>query len=143
MASENTKHYGIYRGIVYSNKDPLNKRRLRLTIPAILGQGAPTEWAWPLETASVKVAVPALNQGVWVMFENGDPSYPIWAGTFGKVVNAEKHVLIKATTNSTGLQTTKFSDGRTEVDLVATLLDMAARIETLEEQMPIALQNGL
>lgn len=26
--------------------------------------------------------VPDLNQGVWVMFEGGDPNFPIWMGVF-------------------------------------------------------------
>lgn len=26
--------------------------------------------------------VPALDQGVWVMFEGGDPNFPLWVGVF-------------------------------------------------------------
>lgn len=26
--------------------------------------------------------IPALNQGVWVMFEGGDPNFPLWVGVF-------------------------------------------------------------
>ena len=26
--------------------------------------------------------IPALNQGVWVMFEGGDPNFPLWIGVF-------------------------------------------------------------
>jgi hypothetical protein len=147
---ELTKHHGIYRGTVVSNKDPLSKRRIRVSVPAILGK-VPTQWAWPMESASVKAASPAVGQGVWVMFESGDPSYPLWVGVFGKVVNAEKHTLIKPTTSSQeGLQFSSFSDGRKELDLVATLVYMAevlvdfeARIAQLEADMPLALQNGL
>jgi hypothetical protein len=48
---------------------------------------AVTEWAWPIASASnTKVAAPALGEGVFVMFEGGDPSYPLWTGLFsGKV----------------------------------------------------------
>lgn len=142
--SEGRRFYGIYRGTVSSIKDPLNKRRIKVILPAVLGESAQTEWAWPLETSGIKSPVPAVNQGVWVMFENGDPSYPIWAGTFGKVVDNSKHVLIKPTkSSSAGLTFTTFSDGVKELDLVATLIAMDARIAQLEAQMPLALQNGL
>jgi hypothetical protein len=144
------RYYGVYRGTVVSNKDPLNKRRIKATIPSVMGNLA-TEWAWPIETSSVKVDPPAVGQGIWVMFENGDPSYPLWVGVFGKVVNASKHTLIKPTTSTQeGLQFSTFSDGRKELDLVETLIYMAEvlvdfeqRIAQLEADMPIALQNGL
>jgi len=77
------KYPGIYRGTVFSNKDPLNQRRLRVIVPAILGD-SPTEWAWPVDPAGVTLEPPAVRQGIWVMFENGDPSFPLWVGVFGK-----------------------------------------------------------
>lgn len=126
------KYYGVYRGTVYSNKDPLQKRRLRLVVPSITGE-SPTGWAWPLETASVKVEPPAVNQGVWVMFENGDPAYPLWVGVFGKVVNSDQHLLINpGTTSGTYITKTTFSDGRTEVDLMATLKAMSDKLDDLQ-----------
>lgn len=126
------KCYGIYRGTVASNKDPLVKRRLKLTIPAVLGNKA-TDWAWPLETASLKSEPPAVGQGVWVMFENGDPSYPVWVGTFGKIVTSLKHVLVKPDNISgTYIVTSKHSDGRIEVDLLATLEAMSEKLDDLE-----------
>lgn len=144
MSSELKRHYGIYRAVVYSNKDPLNKRRLRLTVPAVLGESAPTQWAWPLENASLKLEPPKLGQGVLVMFENGDPSYPIWVGTFGKTQGTGKHGYVKPHTGSTtGLITNKFSDGTVEIDILATLASFQTRIAQLEADMPTALQNGL
>jgi hypothetical protein len=26
--------------------------------------------------------IPSLNQGVWVMFEGGDPNFPVWIGVY-------------------------------------------------------------
>lgn len=144
------RYYGVYRATVVSTKDPLKKRRIKVLVPAIMGT-TPTEWAWPIEDAALKSAVPAVSQGVWVMFESGDPSYPLWVGTFGKVVNTKKHVFVNPSTASGEyVIESKFSDGRQEVDLVETLLHMSAtlvdfeqRIAQLEADMPLALQNGL
>lgn len=131
----NNKCFGIYRGTVFSNKDPLDKRRLRLLVPAVTGTEA-TNWAWSLETASVKVSSPAVGQGVWVMFENGDPSFPIWSGTFGKVIDAKKHVLIApSTVTGEYLIEATFSDSKKELDLVATLLHMSATLEDFESRI--------
>lgn len=41
------KYYGLYRGIVLDSNDPINKGRVRLLIPQVLGE-APTDWAWPM-----------------------------------------------------------------------------------------------
>ena len=124
------KYYGVYRGTVFSNKDPLQKRRLRVVVPAITGEG-PTSWAWPLETASIKSEPPAVNQGVWVMFENGDPAYPIWVGTFGKEASGDYPLLferldpsdvVPAITDLLSIK--KFSDNTNEVDVTQTLLNI-------------------
>lgn len=135
MSAEANRFYGVYRGTVTNNKDPLKKRRVCMTVPQVLGSQA-TDWAWGMESANTKFDVPAIGQGVWVMFEGGDPSFPIWSGTFGKTQGAAKHGLIKATTGSTtGLITSKFSDGTTEIDILATLVALQARIKSLETRM--------
>lgn len=77
------RYHGLYRAVVSSNKDPLNQRRLKLVIPVVLGE-EPTNWAWPVDPAGVTLRPPKVGQGVWVMFENGDPSFPVWIGVFGK-----------------------------------------------------------
>lgn len=76
------RYHGLYRGKVSNNKDPLGQRRLRVVIPSILGN-SPTNWAWPVDPSGVTLTPPNIGQGVWVMFENGDPSFPIWVGVFG------------------------------------------------------------
>jgi len=137
------KHYGIYRGSVYSNKDPLNQRRLRILVPAILGT-APTQWAWPVDPSGVLLEVPAVKQGVWVMFENGDPSFPVWVGTFGKWAKGSiRPSLSNLTAIPDGAETTSLADGTTVVDLLETISALEQRIADLEADMPIALQNGL
>jgi hypothetical protein len=80
----NPRFYGVYRGVVKDNADPLNKGRVKVQVPQVLSN-AVTEWAWPVNTLGVTLVAPELAQGVWVMFEGGDPSYPVWLGTFGEV----------------------------------------------------------
>jgi len=72
------RFYGVYRGVVVDNKDPLKKGRLKLRIPQVLGNTV-TEWAWanqPLGSALVSEGA-----GVFAMFEGGDPAFPIWIGS--------------------------------------------------------------
>jgi len=80
----NQRLYGIYRGIVFSNDDPLGKRRVKLQIPQVLFEQV-TDWAWEQENAGQ--FLPAIGDGVWVHFEGGDPSFPVWSGTFSKSVD--------------------------------------------------------
>ena len=77
----NHRFFGIYRASVYDNQDPLNKYRLKVIIPQILGT-QPTGWSWGVEQPGVVRAVPLIGEGVWIMFEGGDPSFPIWMGSF-------------------------------------------------------------
>jgi hypothetical protein len=76
----NRRFYGVYRGVVVDNADPLNKGRLRLQVPQVL-LSEETGWAWGMNQPGVSRALPALNEGVFVVFEGGDPSFPIWMGT--------------------------------------------------------------
>lgn len=78
--------YGKYRGLVTNNEDPEHRARLRLQVPAVLGD-AETGWALPcLPFGGLAghgwFAVPEVAAQVWVEFEEGDPSRPIWTGTF-------------------------------------------------------------
>jgi hypothetical protein len=84
---------GLYRGTVYSNKDPLGKGRLRLKVPQILANEV-TAWAWPLDTPGVTTPAPEVGQGVWVMFEGGDTTFPIWVGSFGKETSSDYNLKV-------------------------------------------------
>jgi hypothetical protein len=135
--------YGIYRGTVVANKDPESHRRLKVTVPQLSGSALTKElpWAWPKEVASMKNEVPEIGDGVWVMYEGGDPSYPLWVGTYGKKTKG-KRVNVKVLSDSvslTGLSghiiTERINNGTTEVDLVATIVALANKVKTLEAQM--------
>ena len=70
-------YHGIYRGTVMNTADPLMQGRVQVTIPVVAG---PTSgWALPCREFR-STAVPAIGTVVWVMFEAGDPSFPVWMG---------------------------------------------------------------
>jgi len=80
------RYWGKYRGFVADNADPQGLGRLRLRVPAILGDEM-TDWALPcLPFGGLPdqglFTVPEAGARVWVEFENGDLDHPIWTGTF-------------------------------------------------------------
>lgn len=80
------KYYGKYRGFVADNADPEQRGRLRLKVPSALG-AAVTGWALPcLPFGGLKdqglFLVPEVDAQVWVEFEEGELSQPLWTGTF-------------------------------------------------------------
>jgi len=78
------RFFGKYRGLVVGNVDPTSRGRLQVQVPAVMGEES--VWAAPcVPYAGDGVgffALPPVNAGVWVEFEAGDPSYPIWSGCF-------------------------------------------------------------
>jgi uncharacterized protein involved in type VI secretion and phage assembly len=81
-----SQRYGKYRGFVSDNKDPENLGRLRLRVPALLGEEV-TAWALPClpfggQSGHGFFTLPEIDAQVWVEFEAGDISKPIWTGTF-------------------------------------------------------------
>jgi hypothetical protein len=83
MATLNiNRYYGIYRAQVFDNADPDDVRKLRLIIPQISGD-AVSKWVLPMDANNTAATLPPVGSGVWVQFEAGDPSYPVWLGSFG------------------------------------------------------------
>jgi uncharacterized protein involved in type VI secretion and phage assembly len=80
------KYYGKYRGTVINNLDPMLMGRMMLSVPDVLGL-VPSTWAEPCVPLAGPTGppmgvymVPPIGAGVWVEFEQGDPSHPIWVG---------------------------------------------------------------
>lgn len=128
------RYYGVYRGVVYSNQDPLNRGRLRIKVPQVLAD-TPTEWAWPIEESAIRQAPPLAGQGVWVSFEGGDPSYPIWLGIFGNKITSEKEMYVRPFTDNEiafnagkVLQSLTLPNGEEVIDVAATLSKMASNL---------------
>ena len=76
-------YYGKYRGIVTNNQDPNNQGRLKARVPEVLDK---VESGWALPAAPFagngmgQFTVPPPDSGVWIEFEAGDVSRPIWSG---------------------------------------------------------------
>ena len=70
--------WGIHRGVVLDGADPLGQSRLLVRVPDV--SGAEAEWAAACFPAPGAGEVPVTGTEVWVAFESGDPSRPIWLG---------------------------------------------------------------
>lgn len=80
------RRYGKFRGSVTDDDDPQKRARVRLRVPAVLGD-AETDWALPcLPWGGVAghglYCVPGVGAQVWVEFEEGDIGRPLWTGSF-------------------------------------------------------------
>ncbi len=77
--------FGKYRGTVVGNVDPMQRGRVQVSVPAVLGTGQ-LSWAEacvPYAGDQVGLfVVPPVGANVWVEFEGGDPAYPILGGCF-------------------------------------------------------------
>jgi uncharacterized protein involved in type VI secretion and phage assembly len=77
------RYFGKYRGVV-TDVDAATCR-IKATVPAVLGD-ADVGWCMPcVPYAGDQVGIvflPERGSGVWIEFEAGDVSYPIWVGGF-------------------------------------------------------------
>ncbi len=77
-------YYGKYRAVVADNDDPTHRGRLKVRVPAVLGDVE--TWAMPCAPYAGEgvgfYALPERGAGVWVEFEGGDPAYAVWTGFF-------------------------------------------------------------
>ncbi|MFJ9804326.1 phage baseplate assembly protein V [Streptomyces wuyuanensis] len=79
----NNRFLGKFRGRVADNDDPLRIGRITAYVPDVLGDEAST-WAMPCfpftGAGAGQYAIPSEGAGVWIEFEQGDPSFPVWTG---------------------------------------------------------------
>jgi uncharacterized protein involved in type VI secretion and phage assembly len=78
-----SRFYGKYRGIVVDVDDPDSLGRITAQVPEVL-QEETSPWALPASPFAGPshglVLIPEKGDGVWIEFEAGDPSRPIWTG---------------------------------------------------------------
>jgi hypothetical protein len=104
-------YVGKYKAVVVNNVDPLLIGRIQVIVPDVASL-APSTWAMPcVPVAGINMgmfAPPLIGSGVWVEFERGDPSKPIWVGCYwglGAEVPVLSHLVPPAVPGIT-LQTT-------------------------------------
>jgi uncharacterized protein involved in type VI secretion and phage assembly len=77
------RFFGKYRGLVRDVNDPDNQGRIKAQVPEVYGD-MDSPWAWPAVPFAGNgyglVTLPEVGDGIWVEFEAGDPSRPIWTG---------------------------------------------------------------
>jgi uncharacterized protein involved in type VI secretion and phage assembly len=78
-----SRFYGKFRGVV-TDVDA-STMRIKASLPSVLPGGV-TGWCRPcVPYAGPQVGfimLPEAGSGVWIEFEGGDPSYPIWVGMY-------------------------------------------------------------
>jgi uncharacterized protein involved in type VI secretion and phage assembly len=78
-----SRFYGKYRGVV-TDVDPATMR-IKAAVPSVLPQ-AGTGWCKPCVPYAGNqvgfIMLPEKDSGVWIEFEGGDVSYPIWVGMY-------------------------------------------------------------
>jgi len=150
MDGDARRYYGKYRGTVLNNVDPMQIGRLMTMVPDVLGL-TPSTWAMPcVPVAGLQAgfySVPPIGSGVWVEFEQGDPDYPIWVGSYWGSA-AEVPALAKTvppTINGLAIQTT-LQNGLVISDLPGPtggiMLKSASGASLIVNDTAIYLQNG-
>lgn len=78
-----TRYFGKYRGTVADISDPEKLLRIKANVPAVFGEDQ-SPWAMPCVPYAGPqhglVLLPEKGDGVWIEFEGGDLSRPIWSG---------------------------------------------------------------
>jgi uncharacterized protein involved in type VI secretion and phage assembly len=109
------RFHGKYRGTVTSIDDPT--LRIKAKVPAVLGDQE-TGWCTPcVPYAGDGVGfafIPETGAGVWIEFEGGDVSYPIWSGCYWRSgeVPSDAKPTVKAIVTPSGNKVLLDDDGK-------------------------------
>jgi uncharacterized protein involved in type VI secretion and phage assembly len=79
-----SRYFGKYRGVVVDVDDSENMGRIKARVPEVYGPDEESPWASPCVPFAGPnhglVLIPEVDDGVWIEFEAGDRSRPIWTG---------------------------------------------------------------
>jgi hypothetical protein len=134
-----SRFYGKYRGVV-SDVDP-KTCRIKATVPSVYGD---VESGWcmpcvPYAGPNVGIAfLPETGSAVWIEFEGGDVSYPIWSGCFWRdgEVPSDVDSTVKVIVTAAPLEI-KLDDGQQSI----TITDPNGNTVTLDSS-GITMSNG-
>ena len=77
-------YYGKYRGVVTDPDDPEKMGRIKAQVPAIYGDEQDSPWCLPVVPFAGDshglLLLPKKGDGVWIEFEAGNISRPLWTG---------------------------------------------------------------
>ena len=75
--------YGKYKAIVIDVADPQERGRVKVTCPRVMGNGH-SKWCEVCSPVAYEgggdFCLPKVGDTVWIEFEEGDPTRPIWVG---------------------------------------------------------------
>ncbi|MBL8821192.1 MAG: hypothetical protein JNJ77_01300 [Planctomycetia bacterium] len=74
-AAATVNYIGVYAGICMSTQDPAGKSRIQVKVPTVAGD----KTAWAVSVPGPR-SLPSVGDTVWIVFEEGDPQYPLWLG---------------------------------------------------------------
>lgn len=112
---------GKYRGMVTNNRDPQSRGRVQVTVPSVIPAASP-QWAEACVPYAGNLTgmlfLPMIGDNVWVEFEGGDVSRPVWAGCFWNSGMAPGNDALKKTLKTlTATLTLSESPGDPEVTI--------------------------
>lgn len=115
--------YGKYRATVVDIDDPMQMGRIRVSCPHVYGESV-SNWALPCIPNAWDIGgefyMPPIGEGVWIEFEEGDPSKPIWTGGWysqGKVPVREYNAQTLTSTRTIATQGSNISLRDGEISL--------------------------
>jgi uncharacterized protein involved in type VI secretion and phage assembly len=80
-----SRYFGKYRALVKDVNDPDTCGRITVTLKEIYGEND-SPWALPSFPFGGNrhglIMLPEIGDGVWIEFEGGDPSRPVWTGAW-------------------------------------------------------------
>jgi uncharacterized protein involved in type VI secretion and phage assembly len=169
------RHYGKYRGLVVDVADPMQLGRIRARVPEVFGE-VETGWALPAAPyAGDGVgawAIPPVGANVWMEFEAGDVSRPIWCGCWWgegqqppgqqgntaspslKIVRSEQGLIVSldddgqtisvSDENGSNILTIEIQKGQIMIKAATKAVVAAPRIELVEDAAhPVVLGDNL
>lgn len=112
------RFYGKYRGVV--TEVDAATMRIKANVPSVL-PGSPTGWCSPcVPYAGPQVGflmLPEVGSGVWIEFEGGEVSYPIWTGCYWSAGDVPSAAAADVKTIITAAGALSFDNGASKVTL--------------------------